>query len=167
MKVIFLDIDGVLNSEKTALLYGGYPHDFSESNLKLFDFDAIRMVKAAAVAGEYHVVLSSTWRITFTADEISEGLGIAVSDFTPIIGGYNDRGREIDEYLAQNPNITDYVIIDDINVFTSEQQPHCIITDPDNGLTYKDVIMELLPKMGVGSTAFSLALRELREWEDE
>ena len=43
MKVLFLDIDGVLNSTKTCVAFGGYPMELH--HIEAFDKAAIRLIQ--------------------------------------------------------------------------------------------------------------------------
>lgn len=62
MKVLFLDIDGVLNSHRTAVAFGGIPHTTANNGRARLDEVAIRLIGGIARAAGAVVVLSSTWR---------------------------------------------------------------------------------------------------------
>lgn len=110
MKVIFLDVDGVLNSDE-------YIKRTIKSNIqgieKHVDVEKIKLLRQAIVQTNAKVVLTSSWRLTKMAQELIKLLityGI-YADSTPYIR--NERGLEIKQWLADNQNVEDFVILDD------------------------------------------------------
>jgi len=108
MRVIFTDIDGVLN-----------PHWKTK-------WSKIAIEQYNKVCRDFDLtpVITSTWRLNHTIDELQgifeeQGINVKIYDFTPIIKGA-DRGEEIKEWLSENP-VDDWVIIDDI---TRNIEPH-------------------------------------------
>ena len=119
MKVVFLDIDGVLNEEKSRSRCCGYLgiDDKKVENLALI----IKKTNAA-------IVLISTWKDDWRkADKAHQGMmanyldrklkkqGLAVLDKTKSIdknGFHFSRGEGILQYLADN-KVEKYVILDD------------------------------------------------------
>lgn len=144
MKVLFLDFDGVLNSERTRAAFKGYPDDFSPEQLAKFDPVAIALIARVCRMAGAGIVLSSSWRRLFSVEQCVLGLGLPIIDRTPDFwdeAGAN-RGHEIAMWLKANPEVTHYAIVDDLgpDEFLPHQQPHFVQTDPDNGLSYKDHI---------------------------
>ena len=110
MKVIFLDVDGVLNSDE-------YIKGTIKSNIqgieKHDDVEKIKLLRQAIDQTNAKVVLTSSWRLTKMAQELIKLLityGIYVNS-TPYIR--NERGLEIKQWLADNQNVEDFVILDD------------------------------------------------------
>ncbi len=110
MKVIFLDVDGVLNSDE-------YIKGTIKSNIqgieKHVDVEKIKLLRQAIDQTNAKVVLTSSWRLTKMAQELIKLLityGI-YADSTPYIR--NERGLEIKQWLADNQNVEDFVILDD------------------------------------------------------
>ena len=110
MKVIFLDVDGVLNSDE-------YIKGTIKSNIqgieKHVDVKKIKLLRQAIDQTNAKVVLTSSWRLTKMAQELIKLLityGIYVNS-TPYIR--NERGLEIKQWLADNQNVEDFVILDD------------------------------------------------------
>ena len=110
MKVIFLDVDGVLNSDE-------YIKRTIKSNIqgieKHVDVEKIKLLRQAIVQTNAKVVLTSSWRLTKMAQELIKLLityGI-YADSTPYIR--NERGLEIKQWLVDNQNVEDFVILDD------------------------------------------------------
>jgi hypothetical protein len=157
VKVIFLDFDGVLNSsewfmdnqklirESTSLLQRGA----AELNPVL-----IRRVLEIIEATGAAVVVSSSWRILHTRDELNEIFKQAgfpqmvdhIIDVTPRDRGqsYNEtRGREIEAWIKgyeeKNGRLDSYVIIDDDGDMLSHQRPLFVQTSWDFGILPKDV----------------------------
>lgn len=110
MKVIFLDVDGVLNSDE-------YIKGTIKSNIqgieKHVDVEKIKLLRQAIDQTNAKVVVTSSWRLTKMAQELIKLLityGI-YADSTPYIR--NERGLEIKQWLADNQNVEDFVILDD------------------------------------------------------
>jgi hypothetical protein len=141
MKVIFLDIDGVLNVIGQGYdEYGQLFHKHFEDNLKWI----IEQTNAK-------IVISSTWRMSGLKimREMWEKRGLAgdVIDITTISYNNNhNRGHEIQQWIDDN-NVTSYCIIDDdddmlpsqLNNFvrTADNQDHPDSIDIGYGLTRK------------------------------
>ena len=131
MKVLFLDIDGVLNSTRTAAAFGGYPHKLDE--LPMFDLVAVGLIQRLCSNG-VQVVLSSAWRLTHEPAEVAKALGLPIIDRTPSLIG--PRGREIAEWLSRHPEVECFAIVDDDSDMLAEQLPRFVRTDGMEGLTW-------------------------------
>ena len=110
MKVIFLDIDGVLNSDE-------YLDKVKKSEIqgieRDIDVEKVKLLKRAIDETGARVVLSSSWRYTRNARDLKELLanyGIRV-DSTPYI--QDERGLEIKKWLSENQGVEDFIILDD------------------------------------------------------
>ncbi|WAI83239.1 MULTISPECIES: HAD domain-containing protein [Achromobacter] len=142
MKVLFLDIDGVLNSFRSAVAFGGYPWPKDknmEGDWEKFDQVAVKLMARLVAETEAHVVLSSTWRIGMDQERITElasFLGYAISSATPQLPGC--RGLEIERWLTEHPGVEKYVIIDDDSDMLPEQMANFIKVDGTIGLTYQN-----------------------------
>jgi hypothetical protein len=107
MRIIFTDIDGVLN-----------PHwrtKWSKKSITLYN----------ELCKEYDLkpVITSTWRIAHTKEQLQDifkfqGIEVDIYDYTPILGGA--RGLEIKEWLDNN-DCDNFIIIDDK---TSDIEPY-------------------------------------------
>lgn len=124
MKVLFLDVDGVLNHNKTrerCLNYIGVDKVLAQRLTKWLSDKDIK------------VVLSSTWRRFPEMHSHLEENGIQWVSITPYLNGL-DRGLEIDAWLSANPQVTDWAILDD----TADMRPHMnrlVLTNPALGVT--------------------------------
>lgn len=130
MKVIFLDIDGVLNNDTT------------KEHFKLFTGLSPHLVKTFKdwyKTKDYQIVLSSTWR---KDEEFMQHLnenGIFWHSVTPQIHGYQ-RGFEIQMWLLRN-ECEKYAILDDMNAgeFLPNQRKYLVQTSYVHGLRSKDL----------------------------
>lgn len=135
MKILFLDIDGVLNSERSSFAFDGYPHSFVD--LDKFDWVAVSLVNQLCNATGCKIVLSSTWRLHFPISAASAALGLPIIDATPDHGSYDTRSSEVTAWLAAHPEVTSYAIVDDVPVFEESpaNQARFVQTDPAIGMT--------------------------------
>lgn len=119
MKIIFLDIDGVLNSR----IYDGERNLDELSNI---DESRLPLLKKLVDETGAKIVLSSTWRKSWNKDyklcgengvyinSTFEKYGLKVYGKTPEIGMGFDRYGEIKSYLENcGENIESFVILDD------------------------------------------------------
>ena len=151
-RIIFLDVDGVLNSHIVAEEWhqrtntGGYGGWFDEKevatkeNVKWGHVN-VHNLREIIRATNAEIVISSDWRKNFSIDKFKEmfklyGWNAPVIDRTP--AGYSSRGLEVNTWLKDNPDIDSFVIIDDTDMFLAEQKPKFVNTDPEVGLTWKD-----------------------------
>ena len=153
MKVIFLDIDGVLNSDE-------YVDRVKKSDIqgieRDIDIEKVKLLKRAIDETGAKVVLSSSWRYTKNARYLKELLanyGIGV-DSTPYI--QDKRGLEIKKWLSENQGVEDFLIIDDeiFDSFDEELMKKLVKISNGNGrslgegLLPKDV-NEIIERLGI------------------
>ncbi|WP_175224082.1 HAD domain-containing protein, partial [Achromobacter ruhlandii] len=136
------DIDGVLNSTRSAVAFGGCPWPRNrnmDGAWDKFDQVAVKLMARLVAETEAHVVLSSNWRIGMDqerATELGDFLGYVISSATP--GGGGERGPQIQQWLNEHPGVEKFVIIDDDSDMLPEQLSHFIKVDPAIGLTYQN-----------------------------
>lgn len=134
IKVIFLDVDGVLNSRKTVRrTAGGYT--FVGNN----QMKRLRHIISKTGA---KVVLSSDWRYDrdnpkYNSDflELEKELlkyGIRLYGFTPELPSTH-RGREIDCWLKEHDEVSNFVILDD-RTDIEPNKDHWVQTAMNRGL---------------------------------
>lgn len=133
MKVLFLDVDGVLNSV---------------NNLSYLAISKpmLRRLRRVIEATKCEVVLSSTWRkLPDTRIAFKKKTLINVFDYTPC---HNDgfRGGEIKAWLEEYPKVTRYAIVDDDGDMLPEQLPFFVQTSVQTGLLdhHADKLIEIL-----------------------
>lgn len=134
MKIIFLDIDGVLVTSRHMVQSKKYfGHEF--------DPECVRSLQEILEKTEAKIVVSSSWREGRTLKQLQsifEINGIKnVVGMTPIIEGAI-RGKEIKEYLNRTLNIglevDRFVIIDDEEEM-GELDDHLVETRFETGIT--------------------------------
>jgi hypothetical protein len=103
MKVIFLDIDGVLNCHKTP-----NPRKFPY----VVDKKLLARLKKLVSRTGAKVVLSSSWRCDPVGLFAAKHWGIPFIDVCPD-RPRSPRRREIISWLADHPKVTRFVVIDD------------------------------------------------------
>lgn len=135
MKVIFLDVDGVLNSAQD-----GYSIRLrTDSHLKLLQ----RIIKETGAK----IVLSSSWRIGFTPASRNllarfKEYGLELMDCTPELPG-SCRGDEIRQWLTDNVynyDIENFVILDDEANMAEFTDKNLVQTDTNIGLEKQNAI---------------------------
>ena len=137
---IFLDVDGVLNTEAD---WKRKVYSLNQSCVDAF----CRLVKSMP---DPKIVLSSTWRNGIARDgrtavhiddlrRALEPVYTNVLDKTAVSPD-GSRSREIDYYLRRNPQDSYLILDDDPTLFEAgEKTPHLYPTDPKTGLTDIDV----------------------------
>lgn len=120
MKILFLDIDGVVNSRSTTNFDQLYPID---------PYMAFLVGKIQLDTG-CEVVLSSSWRHHPDGVAAVEKRIVKIKDVTPT---KDYRGDEIIEWLKKHPGVERYAILDDDTDF-HDWQP-LFKTTFENGLT--------------------------------
>ena len=138
-KIIFLDFDGVLNTEhyQGLLQYQGKP--WQDEYGAFFDPKAVKQLKRIIDATDADIVVESSWKY-LGLDAMKElwevrNLPGTIIDITPSLLGKN-KGVEIASWLSKyaKQDIR-YVIIDDEYVILDSQLPHFILTNPCEGIT--------------------------------
>lgn len=144
MKIIFLDVDGVLNSYRNVAAFDHYPHPgepdvlhgqpniMAESNL---DRIAIGMIRAICKKTGAKIVLHSTWRIHVNPIEWGKKWNL------PIIAGTDGnvgKPQSIKIWLGETQRNVEYVshyaIIDDDDM---DDREHQVTTGMTNGFLYE------------------------------
>lgn len=135
-KVLFLDIDGVLNSRRSVVAFKGFPHSFDGDDRDRFDWTAVALIRRLCEDVGASIVLSSSWRILHPVDECANGLDLPIFDRTPSLSGC--RGMEINAWLAEHPEVTTYAIVDDNSDMLPEQKRYYVQTSELNGLSIEN-----------------------------
>lgn len=163
MKVIFLDIDGVLNSEE------GYKEHINKNGFNgalvyaEVEDRPLKLLKEIINKTSAKIVVSSSWRIgcersgreSIFGKALYEKLekrlkdyGMEIYDITPSLGAGTQRGDEIREWLSKN-EIENFVILDDdCDMCEYTGTENFIQTTYRHGLTeeLKDKAIEVLNK---------------------
>jgi len=132
MKVLFLDVDGVLNMEAS----GG---------LKTLNRNRLKLLEEIINTSGCKIVVSSSWRKDAAylnrLHRVLNYRGISVHGVTPILD--QKRGYEIKSWLEKHNEVTHYAIVDDNNDMLESQQSYFVQTDSNIGLT-KDVVDKII-----------------------
>ena len=139
MKVLFLDIDGVLNSRRTALALRGFPNNFKQ--IDQFDHVAIGLIRRLCNETGTKIVLSSYWRFQNSAKDATRALNLPIISATPmqcveLDNPHHLRGMEIKEWLFHHPEVTKYAIVDDDRDMLEEQMDFFVKTTTEDGLLF-------------------------------
>lgn len=135
MKVLFLDVDGVLNNDLTkekCCGYVGVDKALAKRLVQWYRFHEKTGLK---------IVLSSTWRLHPEMWPALNAEGIEWIGITPHLMS-KDRGDEISEWLsAHHGEITGYAVLDDnqYNILDLHYRKF-VQTNPEVGLTEDDLI---------------------------
>lgn len=123
MKVVFLDIDGVLNYEHFVRSNDGVSDNFNlmgrfEWYISMFNRNCVMQLNRILRETGAKVVLSSSWRKMFDVETIQEfleakGFEGELIDKTPNHGQRPCRGEEIQEWLEDHPEVEAFVVLDD------------------------------------------------------
>lgn len=114
-KILFLDFDGVVNSAEVI---------YSRKRGDAIDRGMVERVSRVVAATNCKIVISSTWRLLHSLPELAHLLrayGLSDNGQESVIIGktpdldrsVNNRGDEIQAWLNENPDVKDFVILDD------------------------------------------------------
>jgi hypothetical protein len=147
--IIFLDIDGVLN---TANYLKRQKIESGKATNKLWDPTACKHISMLCEHYEAGIVITSSWRHEYDIEQLQEFFGSNnisprfIKDVTDSYAPQQDennycRGHEVKYWLQQNSNqATSYVIIDDEARFLEVQQDHLVRVDKEKGFSTKEAV---------------------------
>ena len=137
MKIIFLDIDGVLNSFDNMRSYHPYERRHYDKFHK-FDSRCVRWLKRIIKETDSEIVISSSMRRLQHFDEMWDGR--ALPEFVGKTGRTEGhRGAEIDLFLKNfSQPVENYVILDDDSDMMPYQLDRFVKIDGSYGLNYWD-----------------------------
>lgn len=155
-KIIFLDFDGVLNTEHYQNLLRYCRKPWQDKYGALFDPDSVEQLKRIVDSTNADIVIESSWKylgleamqemwmarnmpghvIDLTPSSVSDSwlLSNDLDEMNPAMG--HCKGMEISSWLADNASHdTKYIIIDDEYVILDSQLPFFIMTNSYDGIT--------------------------------
>ena len=129
MKIIFLDIDGVMNNES---------HFPSNCCVDPIGEEHLDLLEIIIEQTEAQIVLSSTWRLDQNlkqkvVDHLSKK-NLQLLDST-ICLGHLPRSREIEDWLLKNTSVESFVILDDDDDACGNYKSNFVETTFKRGLT--------------------------------
>ncbi len=148
MKIIFLDIDGVLNSDRSIKAFKmPTPTDIETESYRVrylvtkTDPVAVHLLNSITDDTDAKIVVSSANRIFLGlagVRDVLKRVGVTgeIIDVTLSLRGC--RGDEIHAWLMKSENISHYVIIDDSCDMLPFQMENFVRIDPRYGLSYED-----------------------------
>ena len=132
MKIIFLDFDGVLNSER-------YIRNYMGGSVIMLDPLCMTLMRDVVKASGAKIVLTTSWRNHWSKNEneineigkeindIFGKYGLEVFDKTPHMG-YNQREQEIETWLSEHPDVQNFVVFDDKTLESDIIEGHFVKT---------------------------------------
>lgn len=159
IKVIFLDIDGVLNTYFTK--------EYTKMGAIFIEEKKVEILKKIIEQSDAKIVLSSTWRMgwehiehgksdTWYAKDFIElkdklqELGVILYDKTQVLDStMRRRGKEIELYLKSRNDIDGYAILDDLGGrWLRPCSSHLVQTSEYRGLEEKHIktVLKMLNK---------------------
>lgn len=158
-KIIFLDIDGVLNANLCN------EHNQCEiSDGLMIDSDKVELLGEIITKTEARVVLHSGWKYWFNKNiqpikkesqqlvELLKTNNITISDITPDFSTQEIRktkkfslvkAKEILAWLQEHPDVEKWIVIDDLCLNDDEIEKHQVRTNQIAGLTQADVALAI------------------------
>lgn len=153
-KIIFLDFDGVLNTERNQNMLMYHGKAWKDKHGAFFDPEAVAELKKIVDGTEADIVIESSWKywgleamqqmwsdrnmpgnvIDVTPSSVSDNwlLNANLDEMNPHTQW---KGVEIASWIAGNlHDEVRYVIIDDEYVILDSQQPYFIQTNPYDGI---------------------------------
>ena len=154
-RVIFLDIDGVLNSS-----YWNAGHQKEISAGMLIDLEKIRLLGKLVRNTKAEIILHSGWKFWFDPDlkplckeaaylqRQMQREGLMIAGTTPDHSTEEIRiskkfslvkAGEILAWLDEHKEVDRWIVLDDLDLHDPRIEIHQLRTDPDTGLTEEDV----------------------------
>lgn len=153
--VLFLDIDGVLNSN-----FWNESHQTEISDGTLIDEEKIKLLARLVKETDAKIILHSGWRFWFDAElkplcteakklvELLAKENLCISGVTPDLTTEEIRktkkfslvkADEILSWIGLHNDVTAWVVLDDLDLHNDQVRQHQVKTDPTTGLTLEDV----------------------------
>ena len=151
MKIIFLDFDGVLNSDR-------YIRDCGHTGV-VIDPTKMELLKRIVESTDARIVLSTSWKEHWEKNPaecdysgqlintIFARYGLEIYSKTPIVKP--DRENEIKQWLSDNPDTENFVVLDDMWLVADFLKGHVVKTSAfADALTKEDAekAIEILRK---------------------
>lgn len=150
MKILFFDIDGVLNNGEYSKTLDRPMHIDGYGGLPDIDYKNIQFINYIVEETECYLCISSGWRFfNGLIDHLySCGLNANILGVTPICGS---RGKEIQLFIDSikknlGVEIESYAVVDDNDLMDGLHEGRFVKTDFDYGLTENEtkLIIDIL-----------------------
>lgn len=154
-RVLFLDIDGVLNSN-----FWNDNHQREISDGTLIDEEKVNILAVLVKRTGAKIILHSGWRFWFDSElkplrteserlvEIFAQEGMSIDGVTPDLTTEEIRktkkfslvkADEILMWLNAHEGVAEWVVLDDLDLHNYEVERHQVKTNPEIGLTVEDI----------------------------
>ena len=154
-KIVFLDIDGVLNSN-----FWNENHQREISDGALIDESKVKMLCKLIKDTDAQIILHSGWKYWFDSDlkplrreaenlrALLEKEGLTIAGVTPDHAAEEIKkskkfslvkAGEILAWLSMHNDVGSWVVLDDLDLHSAEIEMHQVKTDQRVGLTIEDV----------------------------
>ena len=154
MKVIFLDVDGVLNCQADFDKASKDQAAHQELGNALVGDRQLTALQWLVKSTGAKIVMSSTWRLGQVGERhrlaihaILFSRGLEFIGMTGSVGWGSNRGQEIQNWLDMHGDVGSYVILDDINDMLPRQQDNFVQTSfsgPGLLMNHVDKAIEIL-----------------------
>lgn len=158
MKVLFLDIDGVLLPGRAYLL----PNQ-TKPVVTVFDPCAVSLLNRACQKQKRKIVVHSSWVKFYDKEELKDHLEKQGVDVSLLHEDYYTRPElgwryaRVDDWLLRHPEVTDFFILDDEPEIRRGggkyvQSGNLILTDFDEGITtkiFRRILDGVAPRKGM------------------
>lgn len=133
MKLLFLDIDGVMTNDDRVI---------NDRQIYSFSKSCVDVLNQVLRTHDVKIILTSSWRTVFDAEKLNQmftenGVIQTPAGQTPNISNLK-RGLEIKKYLEKR-NPTHFVILDDMEITGFPR--NFILIDPAKGLNEEHIPM--------------------------
>mgnify|MGYP000936458656 FL=1 len=140
-RILFLDIDGVLNSHN---FFHEMERKKQQYTNEMLDTVAVEVLNSIQTVTQCNIVISSSWRLCNSQEEIQKtlchyGFKGNILDMTPDISLF-DRKAEISNWIKNHSEADSFCALDDYPI----KLPFWIEVDPKVGLTdeyYVDLVL--------------------------
>lgn len=157
-RIIFLDFDGVLNTDNYTKRLVAEGKVYRDVYGDLFDPEAVHNLRTIIDSvPDAKIAITSTWKDTIGADSVMQlwkdrdmpgkiyGMTRPfIPDFFSMDSDFElaimaGKGHEVRQWLEEHAEgECRYVILDDMSYFLPEQEPHHVKVDPFLGITEED-----------------------------
>lgn len=155
IKVVFLDIDGVLNS-----YFWNDSHQRDISDGTLFDEEKIKLLARLVNNTNSKIILHSGWRIWFNSEikpvckkaqkllDLLSYEGLTIDGLTPDLTTKEIRktkkfslvkAEEILSWLKSHNDVSGWVVLDDLDLHNEQIERHQVKPDQTIGLTVENI----------------------------
>jgi hypothetical protein len=149
MKIIFLDIDGVIATTKQFLLSKKSKTYIKEYDVYPFDKGCVEILNEIIDRTDAQIIISSDWQMYYNLDQLKDifkinGVSRLPLDVTGLEGDEilieEERAYNIKNYYMKNQKLIDkYVVIDDLSLHNYIPESNFFQTKPDEGLKQCDL----------------------------